>query len=495
MWERSGKAVLLPAKTQAGRTGCRLGYFKTMSVKKGQTITVEVTDMAFGGQGVARVDGLAVFVDHAVTGDRGEVLVVKKKKNFASGRLVNLLEPSPLRVKPPCPYEGFCGGCKWQFVRYDPQVEFKQRHVKDSLERIGFFENPKVLPTLPSPEPFGYRNKMEFSVSDRRWLLPSEMGEDAPDTGFALGLHVPGAFNKVLDIDACLLQKPVGNEILNEVRRYMIDSGLPPYGLKSHEGFWRFLMLRHSLARDQWMVNIITSEANEAALAPLAARLMAAHPEIASVVNNITARKAGIAVGEVEAHLAGEPVITDRIGDFTFEISANSFFQTNTAGAKTLYDTVKEYAALTGKEDLLDLYCGAGTIGIYLSGGAKSIVGLEMNESAIADGRKNRERNRVDNLTFIPGDIKTSLASVTHRPNVMVIDPPRAGMHKDVVKRVLDMGAPKIVYVSCNPATLARDLLVLKDGYQLVEVRPVDLFPHTWHIESVALLEAVSKSV
>jgi 23S rRNA (uracil1939-C5)-methyltransferase len=463
-----------------------------MALKKGNVYELNITDLAFGGKGFAKVDGFAVFVDQAAPEDVVMARVVKKKKNFAEARIVEIISPSPLRIDAPCPYSGNCGGCKWQHLPYELQLKYKQRHVQETLEHIGDIRNIQVNPTLYSPNVFEYRNKMEFSCSDRKWLMPEQMTGENIDTGFAIGLHVPGTFYKVLDIQACLLQPEMGNQILGDVRRFIKDSAVPVYGLKSHEGFWRFLMLRHSVSEDQWMVNIITASQDRKIVSPLAEILMEKYPNIMSVVNNVTAGKAGVAVGEYEVHLAGETFIRDAIGPHIFEISANSFFQTNTRAAKSLYDTVAGYAQLTGQETVLDLYSGTGTIPIYLSGKASRIVGMEIVESAISDAEKNCRLNNVDNCRFIAGDIRNSLAGIDFKPQVMIIDPPRDGMHKDVVKQVLDMAPERIVYVSCNPATLARDLALMKDIYHVIEVQPVDMFPHTFHIESVACLGKVS---
>jgi 23S rRNA (uracil1939-C5)-methyltransferase len=458
-----------------------------MTVKKKQIVDCDVIDVAFGGKGLAKIDGFAVFVDQTVTGDRVAARIIRKKRNFADAVVQELLTSSPNRVDPPCPYSGFCGGCKWQFIDYGYQLELKRRHVAESLEHIAMISGTTVHPTLPSDRVFGYRNKMEFSCSDRRWLMPHEMGTDA-DISFALGLHVPGTFHKVLDTRACLLQPETGNRILDAVRTYMRASDRPVYGLRTHEGFWRFLMLRHSAAHDRWMVNVVTAAEDREAVMPLADLIRDQFPEVVSVVNNITARRSGVAIGEREIHLAGEPVLTDRIGAFEFEISANSFFQTNTRGAQKLYETVGRYAALKGHETVLDLYCGTGTIAIWLARQARQVIGLELVESAVADARKNCRTNGVDNCRFILGDIKETLESIDTIPDLLVIDPPRAGMHKDVVGQVLKMAPEKIVYVSCNPATLARDVLALKEVYHVEEVQPVDMFPHTFHIESVARL-------
>ena len=305
---------------------------------------------------------------------------------------------------------------------------------------------------------------------------------------FALGLHVPGTFDKIIDVEACLLQQERGNEILREVKRFALRSGLPPYGIKSHEGFWRFLTLRHSVALDDWMVNIVTSEEKPEVLLSLARGLTALFPNVKSVVNNISARKASIAVGEREVVLAGAAAIRDRIGASNFQISANSFFQTNTRGAEKLYGKVAEYAQLNGAETVLDLYSGTGTIPIFLAHSAGRVIGMELVESAVLDARRNCEENGIGNCEFILGDIRENLGLLKIQPEVMIIDPPRAGMHQEVLSRVLEIGAERIVYVSCNPATLARDLALMQEQYHIPEVQPVDMFPHTYHVEAVAKL-------
>ena len=462
-----------------------------MNIKKGSQIEVAITDIAFGGRGLVRVDGLAVFVDQAVPGDRVVVRIIKKKKNYAEARVVDLIESSPFRILPPCEYSGFCGGCKWQFLKYDRQLIYKRQHVQDALEHIALIKDAVVHPTMPCEIIFGYRNKMEFSCADSRWLLPAELGRPDIDKTFALGLHVPGTFHKVIDTRACLLQPDLGNVLLGDVREFIKSSAAPVYGLRSHVGFWRFLMLRHSVAHDRWMVNIVTAKEDLSTVRPLAEFLMAEHPQVVSVINNISSRKAGVAIGEFEYTLAGADVISDKLAGFEFDISANSFFQTNSRGAEVLFKIVEKYADLSGTETVLDLYSGTGAIPILLSGSCQSITGIEIVESAVADAEKNCRKNGVSNCRFIRGDIRQCLSQITQRPDLLIIDPPRAGMHKDVVRQVLELGVDRMVYVSCNPATLARDLSLMQDGYRLLEVQPVDMFPHTYHIEAVARLEKV----
>ncbi len=460
-----------------------------MPIKKGQEIDLEITDVAYGGRGVAKVDGMAVFVDQAVTGDRVRARVFRRKKTYAEARTLEVLSPSPCRITPPCPYSRYCGGCKWQFVDYRHQLTFKKRHVVDALERIGGIRDVLVFDTIASENVFGYRNKMEFSCARQRWLLPHELGQEDIPRGFGLGLHVPGTFDKVIDIDACLLQPATGNRILSLIREEMRVSGKDAYHQRHHTGFWRFAMLRHSVAHDTWLVNLISAEAAPAIMKPIAEKLMDRFSgRIAGVVNNVTARKSAVAVGDVEIPLVGAPFLSERIEPYTYRVSANSFFQTNTRGAGNLYDTVQRFAGLAGTERVLDLYCGTGTIAIALSAKADRVTGIDIVPSAVEDARQNCRLNAIDNVTFIEGDIRQVLPGLGETPQVVVIDPPRVGMHKDVVAAILELAAPRMVYVSCNPSTLARDVALLSVDYRIDHVQPVDLFPHTFHIESVVQL-------
>jgi len=457
-----------------------------MKLRKEDIVELWIDRMAYGGQGVARMDGLVIFVSRAVPGDRVLARIVKKKKDYADADLIEVLDPSPDRVKAPCPYNGFCGGCNYQHLEYLRQLEYKKDHIRDSMERIGSIPDVLIHDVIPSDRIFGYRNKMEFSFSDRRWLMPGEFVKGENTDEFGLGLHVPGVFYKVIDMEGCLLQDDTGNRILRAVKEYARLSGAPVYGLKSHEGLWRFLTLRHSVAHDEWLVNIVTSEDRKEIVMPLADTLNREFSNIKTIVNNITSRKAAISFGEKEIILSGEGRIKDRIGVYEFQVSANSFFQTNTSGARKLYEKVVEYAELSGAETVLDLYSGTGTIPIFLSSMAKEIIGIEIVESAVSDAKKNCRENHIDNCNFILGDIRETLADLRLKPDVLVIDPPRAGMHKDIPAKILEMGVKKIVYVSCNPATMARDINAMLEKYELVEIQPVDMFPHTYHIESVA---------
>ncbi len=459
-----------------------------MPLKKKELAELFIEKAAFGALGVARVEGMAVFVEGAVPGDRVMARVLKKKKSWARARAEEILSPSPDRIAPPCPYSGWCGGCKWQHLAYPRQVEYKAAQVVESLTHLGGLSGFEVLPPIPAPEIYGYRNKMEFTCTCRRWLLPHEMGEGGPPMDFALGLHVPGTFDKVLDVTSCLLQTDDANRILARCRELIVESGLPGYGLRHHEGFWRFVVIRRSVAEDNYLVNFVTSRDERELLARMAQRLME-DPKVAGVVMNVSAKKSAVAIGDYEIPLAGSPTLTDRIGSRRFTVSANSFFQTNTLQAGRLYGAVSEFAALTGSERVLDLYSGTGTIPIWLSEGAKEVVGVELVESAVKDAVKNCVENGVENCRFLLGDIREVLPALGFTPDVLVLDPPRSGMHPDVVAAINRLGAPRVVCVSCNPTTCARDLGLMKDTYRVTRVQPLDMFPHTHHVEMVALLE------
>ena len=487
-----------------------------MKMRKGDIVELRIENMAYGGQGIARLkdggarlkdedarlkdgearlkdgearqNGFVLFVKGAIPGDRVTAQVIKKKRDYAEARMITLLDPSPDRVQAPCPYSGFCGGCQWQHVAYERQLSYKKDHVKDALSRIGNLSHVLVHDVIPSEKQFAYRNKMEFSFSDRRWFLPDEFDQGEKADQFALGLHVPGTFSKVIDVEACLLQQEKGNHILRAVKTFVKQARIPVYGLKSHQGFWRFLTLRYSTHFNEWMINLITADERPAVMKPLAETLSLRFDNIRTIVNNIHAGRASIAVGEKASIYTGDGTIQDRIGPFRFQISANSFFQTNSRGAEVLYEKVKEFAELTGPELVLDLYSGTGTIPIFISNQAKEIVGMEITQSAVLDAERNCKINDILNCRFILGDIKEKLTHLRMKPDVLIIDPPRAGMHKDVLSRVMELGTERIVYISCNPTTLARDMKTMSQDYRVVEIQPVDMFPHTFHIESAAKL-------
>ncbi len=457
-------------------------------VKRGAEYELQIDKLAFGGAGVSRIDNYVIFVKGALPGDTVRARISKRKPSFAEARLLEVLTSSELRETAPCPYFEWCGGCTWQNLNYDNQLKFKQEIVAESLSHVGGIQKTNVLPVLASDPQFAYRNKMEFSFSDRRWLLPQELGDESVSNKFALGLHVPGTFDKIIQVDQCLLQSEKANAVLKFVSDYTQENNLSPYGIRSHVGYLRFLMIRESHYTGKLMVNIVTSSESPKLLKPLAEQLMNMIPEVSGVVNNINSRPAQIALGEKEILLAGSDFIEEKLGPFTFKISANSFFQTNSLQAERLYNKVIEYAEIEPEDIVWDLYAGTGTISLFLAQHAKEVIGFELAESSVADAISNASEHDVDNVRFVAGDLLHRLQDTKPRPDVLVTDPPRAGMHEKVVRYILDVKPKRIVYVSCNPTTLSRDLSILKENYEVDRVQPVDMFPQTYHIETVVKL-------
>jgi 23S rRNA (uracil1939-C5)-methyltransferase len=461
---------------------------KKYPLKRGQEYEFYIQKLAFGGAGLARVDNYVVFIKGTIPGDRVIARVFKRKTAFAEARLIRILEPSQQRITPPCRYFGWCGGCNWQTLSYQDQLMYKRQIVAESLSHLGGIGELEIKPVVVSDSIFAYRNKMEFSFSDRRWLLPEELANSEIKNDFALGLHIPGTFDKILQIDECLLQSSIANQILLFVKDYSVAKGLPPYGIKSHQGLLRFLVIRQSRYNDSILVNIVTAYEDRKVLTALADELVKRFPDIKSVVNTINSGLAQVAYGDKEFLLAGVDHIQEKLGNYIFKISANSFFQTNTTQALKLYQLVKEFAALSGREIVWDLYSGTGTIALFVANDSKQVLAFESNESAVSDGKNNAREHHISNVQFIAGDLLHHL-EVTHpQPDVLITDPPRAGMHPRVTEYIHQLKAKRVVYVSCNPTTLARDLALLKNNYHITAVQPVDMFPQTYHIETIVQL-------
>lgn len=471
-----------------------------IDLKKGAELELDVESLAFGTKGVARLNGYVIFVEEALPGQRVRAQIFKKKKGYAEARPLAVIQQSPHFVEPRCRHFADCGGCLLQNLDYSVQLAAKQQQIHELLEHIGGMDAPPVLPVIGSPQIFFYRNKMEFSFSRQRWLTRDEIArnEITHPKSFALGLHARNRYDKTLRIEECHLQSPLSNQILAVIRAFTEKHPLLPYTTFGHAGFWRFVVIREGKKTNEVMVNLVTAEAPEGrdAVQQLAANLTAALPAITTIVHNINRSKAQIAVGEEESVLHGPGYIREHIGPFVFQISANSFFQTNTAGAEKLYAVAREFAGLTGQEIVYDLYCGAGTISIFVAPQAKQVVGFEIVPQAIHDAGVNCRLNNITNCAFVRGDLKDELAQVpliTRRwgpPDVVIIDPPRAGMHPKVLQKIIELAPRRIVYVSCNPSTFARDVKELSlRGYGLTKAQPVDMFPHTSHIEVVGVLE------
>jgi 23S rRNA (uracil1939-C5)-methyltransferase len=463
-----------------------------IAIKKGSELELTIESLAYGGKGVARAGSFVIFVKNTIPGQIVRALVYRKRSGYAEARPLEILHESQWAVAPPCRHFEYCGGCSTQQLDYNEQVNQKRSQVEAIFQRQIGMKAFTVSKTLPADPIYHYRNKMEFTFSNRRWILPTEP-EDA-EREFALGMHLPGRWDKILNIEECLLMPPLGNRILNRVQARARELKLKPYDVKTHNGFLRHLVLRFGHKTNELMVNLVTSYENTTLLKPLAEDLMKTFPEITSLVNNINTRKADIAFGETEILLHGRPSITEAIGDLIFEISANSFFQTNSYQVEKLYQTVMEDAQIEEKDIVFDLYCGAGSLSLFLAERAQKVYGFEVVPEALEDGTRNAVRNGITNVSFHRANLDTYFNSVRNRnlfekPDVVVVDPPRAGMHESMVKLLPKFGARTVIYVSCNATTQARDIgMLLKKGYELDRLTLVDMFPHTPHIETVVVL-------
>jgi 23S rRNA (uracil1939-C5)-methyltransferase len=457
-------------------------------VKRKQELQIIVEKLAFGGKGIARLNDYVIFIKDTIPGDEVIARIVRRKAAYAEAKVLQIVRPSQLRIEPPCPYFAWCGGCTWQNISYEEQLQFKHKQVVESLMHLANLESVVVFDALAAETIWGYRNKMEFSFSDRRWLLPSELGNIEIDRSYVLGLHISGTFDKILNVDNCLLQSDVANRVLKLIDEYCIDQKLEPYGIKTHQGYLRFLVIRESKYNNDIMVNIVTAQKKPALLISLANMLIDNIPQVASVINNINSKKAQIAFGEEEIVLAGKDHIEEKIGPFDFKISANSFFQTNTSQTSRLYSLVTEFAELKSEDIVWDLYAGTGTISLFLARHAKFVYGFELAESAVQDAKYNAYHNNQENIKFISGDLLDNLSHFNPKADVIVVDPPRSGMHPKVCEFISTSEARCLVYVSCNPTTMARDIKLIENSYQLKKVQPVDMFPHTYHIETVSQL-------
>jgi 23S rRNA (uracil1939-C5)-methyltransferase len=491
--------------------------------KKNKKIVLEdllITDYAAEGKALARIDGKVIFISGAVPGDVADVLLTKNKKDWAEGRVLKIKEFSKERVEPFCKHFGICGGCKWQMLPYTKQLQYKQQEVEQNLRRIGKVDLPEILPIVGADDTVHYRNKLEFTFSNKEYYPnplpppPPEGGALAPDDngsfnefkdskvppsgggggfGFgALGFHVPRIFDKVIDIDECYLMDDVNNKIRNTVRAFAIENNFTFYDIRQHTGWLRNIIIR-LCSTGELMVNICLNYDDEADRKKLFDHLLQQVPQITTLLYTINPKWNDSIYDLTPQVYFGKGFATEKLEDFEFKISPKSFFQTNTKQAEKLYTVTRDFAALTGNEIVYDLYCGTGSIGIFVSKQAKKIIGVEVIEEAIADAKENAALNNISHAKFFAGDVikicNDEFFGVHGRPDVIITDPPRAGMHEKLVNKLLEIAAPKIVYVSCNTATQARDLGLLSEKYQIEKIQPVDMFPHTHHIECVVLLK------
>jgi 23S rRNA (uracil1939-C5)-methyltransferase len=461
--------------------------------KRGDVLSgLPITDLTAEGHGIARLDRAVVFVEGAVPGDVVDALVRKTRKNYGEAVVQNLVSSSPDRTDPLCTHFGTCGGCKMQHINYSRQLMIKQKAVIDAFERIGKLEFPETEPILGSASQYEYRNRLDFAASDKRWLTTEEIASGAPLQEPALGFHIPGRFDKILDVDRCHLQEDLSNRIRNFIRTFAIENGWEFFHPVTQEGFLRNVIIR-STSTGEWMVIVVFRSEDALKQTALLEKLKQEFPEITSLLYIINGKR-NDTIFDQEVHcFSGRDHILEQMEGLTFKISAKSFYQTNSAQAYELYKIVRDYAALTGTENVYDLYTGTGTIAQFVARHAKRVAGIDYIEDAIRDAAENAQRNGIRNVHFEAGDLKDTLTEefmARHgKPDVVITDPPRAGMHPDVTERLLKLEPKRIVYVSCNPTTQARDIQNLSGSYSVRRLRPVDMFPNTMHVESVALLE------
>ena len=457
---------------------------------------VTIMDIAAEGKSLVRIDDLVVFVPWVIPGDVVDLQIKRKKHKYAEAEAIRIVEPSPLRIQPMCEHFGVCGGCKWQMLPYDEQLKFKQKQIHDQLTRIGKVELPEFRPIMGSVKTAEYRNKLEFGCCNKRWLTREQVASGFKyDNMNGIGFHTTGAFDKILPIEKCHLMDDLHNRIRNDIRDYAFDNGFTFYDIRNHNGLLRDIIIRNSNT-GEWMVIIqfhYDEEGDEQKAMGLLQFVADKYPEITSLmyVNN---QKFNDTIGDQEVlTYKGNDHIFETMEDLKFKVGPKSFYQTNTEQAYHLYCVAREFAALTGNELVYDLYTGTGTIANFVAKKARQVIGIEYVPEAIEDAKVNSQLNNIDNTLFYAGDMKDILVddfiSEHGRPDVIITDPPRAGMHQDVVQTIINAAPKRIVYVSCNPATQARDLQLLDEAYKVKAVQPVDMFPHTPHVENVVLLE------
>jgi len=453
---------------------------------------VEIIDAGAEGKAVARINDQVIFIPFAAPGDVVDVQITKKRRSYLKGKVLNFHELSDKRTEPRCEHFGTCGGCKWQHLKYEEQLAFKQKQVKDNLSRIGKFEMPELNPILPSENIYFYRNKLEYTFSSRRWLTEYSKDIDFADRNMnGLGFYMPGMFDRVLGINNCYLQEEPSNSIRLAVKDYTQQLGLEYYDVKSHTGFLRNLLIRSSSTGDLMVVLVVKYEDQEN-IHKVLNFMSDKFPQITSLMYAVNTGVNDVFAGFDIRLFKGKPYIEEKMEDLRFRIGPVSFYQTNSKQAYELYKVARAFAGLTGTEVVYDLYTGTGTIANFVANQSAKLVGIEYVEGAIEDARVNSELNNIKNTQFFAGDIAQVLNNEFVQqngiPDVIITDPPRAGMHEKVVRQIIEIAPEKIIYISCNPATQARDVTLLDALYAVEKVQPVDMFPHTHHVENVMKL-------
>ncbi len=464
-----------------------------MKKKKFVVPNLAITAYASEGKSLGKIEGKVIFTEGAVPGDVVDVFITKNKKDWAEGKAIKFHEYSKERTEPFCKHFGICGGCKWQMLPYQKQLEYKQQEAEQVLKRIGKVELPEILPIIGSDKTIYYRNKLEFTFSNKRYLTSEEINKskEIPQEN-ALGYHAPRIFDKIIDITECWLMDDVNNFIRNSIRFYAQENNLSYYDIKEHKGFLRNVILRYTTT-GELMVNIVVGYDDATEIKKFADFLLKKFPAITTLLYTLN-HKWNDSINDLEPQIYyGKGYVMELLETFSFKISPKSFFQTNTKQAEKLYGIVRNFAALTGAETVYDLYCGTGSIGIFLSKQAKKIIGVDVIAQSIEDAKENAAINHLNKCEFFAGDVidicNEAFFAAHGKPDVVITDPPRAGMHDKLIKKLLEIAAPKIVYVSCNVATQARDISLLSEKYTVEKLQPLDMFPHTHHIECVALLK------
>jgi 23S rRNA (uracil1939-C5)-methyltransferase len=454
---------------------------------------VRITDIGAEGNAIARIDNQVVFVPMLIPGDVVDIRVRKKRRKFIEGTVVRFHEYSPDRIKPRCVHFGVCGGCKWQHLPYEKQLQFKEKQVKDNLIRIGKVDIPDSDPIMGSEEIFYYRNKLEYTFSDKRWLTREEMNSDNDQINEdALGFHIPGMFDKVLDIRECHLQPEPSNAIRDAVRRYAHRKSLAFFNLRQQSGFLRNLIIRNT-SNGKVMVIVVFYLDEKERIEGLLDFLASEFRQIISLFYIINTKQNDSLADQVPVLYKGEDHLLEEMNGLKFRIGPKSFYQTNTKQSLRLYKVARDFATMKGNEVVYDLYTGAGTIANFIADSAQKVIGIEYIDEAVRDAVINSEINNIRNTRFFSGDIRSLLndqfISENGNPDIIITDPPRAGMHEDVVKQIINASAGKVIYISCNPSTQARDISLMSEYYVVTRIQPVDMFPHTHHVENVILLE------
>jgi 23S rRNA (uracil1939-C5)-methyltransferase len=472
------------------------------ALKKNRHIVWEnlvVDDYAAEGKSLAKLNGKIVFIENVVPGDVVDVRLLKNKKDWAEGYPIHFHSFSSERVSPFCQHFGVCGGCQWQMLPYQKQLEYKHKQVFDNLTRIGKIPLPEMLPIIGAEEDKFYRNKLEYTFSTKAFFPAGVFKKEDKQSSFqnVVGFHAKGFFDKIVDIKKCWLQNDLTNEIRNAIREFAFENKFSFYDIKNHKGLLRTMQVR-ICETGEVMVNIVFGEKNDQQQNLLLNFIRGNFPQITTLLSTINL-KMNDSMHDLEPNIFfGKGYVVEKLEDFLFKIGATSFFQTNTRQAENLYRVTREFAELNGTQTVYDLYCGTGSIGIFCSRNAKKIIGVDVTEAAIRDARENAELNGIDHSIFISGDVidicTTDFFNMQGKPDVIIIDPPRAGMHEKLIRKILEIEAPLLVYVSCNPATQARDLALLNEKYDVTKVQPVDMFPHTHHIENIVQAKLKTKT-